>query len=135
VRLVGKGGSLVLERSDIGPPGTPAERDILVNITVDSGGFAAAGQSWIVDAAWSGFLSQVRRLEACRQGRATLESASPGDLQLELFSTDSVGHLAVRGQVRKRTTEKFELLLQFAFAFEPDQLPRILAELETFGPR
>jgi len=40
-----------------------------------------------------------------------------------------------QGQVRRRTTENFELLLQFAFAFEPDELPRVLAELETFGPR
>jgi hypothetical protein len=133
VRLVGKGGSLALEQSDIGPPGTPADRDVLVNITVDSSGCAAAGQSWIVEAAWSGFLSQLRRLEARRQRRATLESASPGDLHLELFSTDSVGHMAVRGQVRRRTAEKVELLLQFAF--EPDQLPLILSELEAFGPR
>lgn len=106
MKLVGKDGSILLERSEVGPPGTPADRDLLVNITVDTQGFAAADQSWVVDAAWSGFLAELRTLEARRQGHATLESASPRDLRL-----------------------------QFAFAFEPDELPRVLAELERFGRR
>jgi hypothetical protein len=133
MKLVGKDGSLVVERSEVGPPGTPADRDLLVNITVDARGFAAADQSWVVDADWNGFLAELRELEERRQGHATLESASPGDLRLEFFSTDSAGHMAVQGQVRRRTTEDLELLLRFAFAFEPDEVPRVLAELESLG--
>jgi hypothetical protein len=133
VKLTGREGSLVLECAEIGPRGTPADEDVLVNITVDAQGFAAADQSWIVGAAWNGFLAQLRKLEARRQGGATLESASPDDLQLEFFSTDSAGHMAVKGQVHRRKIGGFKLLLQFGFAFEPDELPRILAELETFG--
>jgi hypothetical protein len=133
VKIVGKDGSLVLERSEIGSPGTPADRDILLNVTVDAGGFAAVDQSWIVDRDWTGFLAELRQLDARRQGRATLESASPGDLRIEFFSTDSAGHMAIRGQVRRPTGENFELRLQFGFAFEPDALPRILSELEGLG--
>jgi hypothetical protein len=133
VKLAGRNGSLILERSDVGPPGTPGDRDLLLNITVDARGFAAADQSWIVDAAWEGFIGQLRTVEARRQGRAILDSASPGDLHLEIFSTDSAGHMAVQGQVRWRTPENFELLLRFGFAFEPDELPRVLAELEGLG--
>jgi hypothetical protein len=135
VKLVGKDGSIVLEPSEVGPPGTPADRDVLLNITVEAQGFAATDQSWIVDAAWNGFLAELRILEARRQGHATLESASSEDLRLQFFSTDSAGHMAVKGQLRRRTTEDFELRLQFAFAFEPDQLPRVLSELERFGRR
>ena len=126
-------GWLVLEQSEVGPAGRPADRDVLLNISVDAKGFAAADQSWIVEADWNSFLAELRRLEARRQGRAILNSASPEDLVLDFFSTDSSGHMAVKGQVRRRTTEEFELLLRFEFAFEPDDLPRVLAELETFG--
>lgn len=81
------------------------------------------------------FLDELRTLEGCRQGHATLESASPEDLRLDFLSTDSAGHMAVKGQVRRRTAEDFALQLQFAFAFEPDELPRVLMELESFARR
>lgn len=135
MKLVGEDGSLVIERSEIGPPGTPADRDILLNVTVEAAGFAAADQSWIVESAWNGFLAELRHLEARRKGRATLESASPDDLRVEFFSTDRAGHMAVKGQVRRRTPEGFELRLEFAFAFEPDVLPRVLSEVAALGPR
>jgi hypothetical protein len=106
-----------------------------MNVTVEAGGFAAADQSWVVGTDLDGFLRELRTLDARRQGRATLESASPGDLKLEFFSTDSAGHMAVKGQVRRRTGEQAELLLQFAFAFEPDELPRVVAELQGLGRR
>lgn len=133
MNLVGNDGSLILERSELGAPGTPADQDILLNITVESGGFAAADQSWITAEDWKGFLSELRTLDTRRQGMATLIAASPEDLRLEFLSTDPAGHMAVRGQVRRRTAEKFELKLQFAFAFDPDELPRLLRELEGFG--
>ena len=48
---------------------------------------------------------------------------------------DRAGHMAVQGQVRRRTMERFELQLRFGFAFEPDELPRILRELEAITQR
>ena len=134
MKLVGNGGWLELERSEFGPSGTPADRDILLNITVDVRGFAAADQSWVVEGDWTGFLAALGILEVRRQGRAKLDSASPGDLRLEFFSTDSAGHMAVSGQVRKVTSDGIELMLQFGFAFEPDALPRLLSELQGLGP-
>jgi len=133
MKLAGRDGSLILERSELGPPGTPADHDVLVNITVDAKGFAAADQSWVVAGDWRKFLDEMRSLAASRQGRAVLDSASPGDLRLEFFSTDSAGHMAVKGQVRRRSARDLELLLGFGFAFEPDELPRVLTELEMLG--
>jgi hypothetical protein len=135
VKLAGREGALVLECSELGPPGPPGARDVRVIITVDAGGFSAGHHGWIVDEAWRGFLAGMRRLEAQRQGRAVLRSASPGDLELEFFSTDAAGHMAVKGQVRRRVPRGFDFLLQFGFAFEPDQLPQVLMELETFCPQ
>ena len=133
MKLIGNHGTLVLDRSEVGAPGTPADGDILLNITVESGGFAAADQSWITAPDWKGFLSGLRALETRRQGAATLIAASPEDFRLELFSTDPAGHMAVRGHVRRRTTERFELKLKFGFSFGPDELPRVLRELEDLG--
>jgi hypothetical protein len=113
-------------------PGTPADDDLLLSITVDASGFTAADQSWIVAQEWNDFLSELRTLEERRQGRATLVAASPEDLRLEFFSTDRLGHMAVRGQVRRMITEQFELQLRFAFPFEPDELPRNFRELAGF---
>lgn len=135
MKLDGQDGSLVLERSELGPPGMPADRDILLNVTLDAAGFVAADQSWIVESDRNRFLAEFRSLEARRQGRATLESAAPEDLRLGFFSTDSTGHMAMSGQVRRRTTEDFEIRLRFAFSFEPDTLPRVLSELQSLSPR
>jgi hypothetical protein len=135
MKLSGEGGTLVLERSDVGAPGTPADGDVLVNVAVDAGGFAAADQSWIVRDAWRGFIAELRELESSRRGSATLIAASPEDLRLEFFATDRAGHMGVRGQVARRTTERFDLLLRFGFSFGPDELPRILRQLEAFTER
>jgi hypothetical protein len=132
MKLVGDYGTLILERSELGAPGTPADKDILLNITVESGGFAASDQSWITGQEWVAFLSGIQTLELRRRGVATLIAASPEDLRIEFFSTDAAGHMAVRGQVRRSTMEEFELKLQFGFAFSPDELPRVLRELQEF---
>ena len=39
----------------------------------------------------------------------------------------------MKGQVRRVTIERFELQLRFGFAFEPDELPRLLRELQAFA--
>jgi len=135
MKLLGNNGSLVLELSELGPVGEQAEEDILLNVTVDASGFSASDQSWVIAKAWSVFLGQLRALEQTRQGRATLIAASPEDLRLEFFSTDRAGHMAVQGQIRRQTTERFELQLRFGFDFEPDQLPRVLRELEGITQR
>lgn len=135
MKLLGNNGTLVLDVSELDAADPQADEDVLLNVTVDASGFAAMDQSWVTAKAWAGFLGELRALEQQRQGRATLVGASPEDLQLEFFSTDRAGHMAVQGQVRRQTTERFELQLRFAFAFEPDELPRILLELEAITQR
>ena len=102
------------------------------NVTVDARGFAAADQNWVVRSDWDEFLSELRNLESRRQGSAALVGASPEELRSEFFSIDSAGHMAVRGQVRRPTIEGYDLELRFGFMFAPDELPRVLRELEEF---
>ena len=135
MRLECERGFLELERSGLGEPATPSDEDVLLNVTVQASSYSAADQIWMVKSDWDRFLGELRTLEKRRQGRAVLEGASPQDLRLEFFSTDSAGHMAVQGQVRRMTNERFDLQLQFGFAFEPDELPRLLRELEGFTQR
>ncbi len=126
-------GVLELNRSTFESDGMPTDEELLLNVTVEVAGFAARDQNWIVATDWERFMVDLRTLERNRQGSATLLGASPDELRIEFFSTDRLGHMAVRGQVGRRTMERFELLLRFGFAFEPDELPRVLRELEALG--
>jgi len=91
MKLESEGGFLEISRSDVGPPGTPGDGDLLLNVSTTVGSYAAADQSWVVAADWDGFLGELRTLEARRQGRAVLMGASPDDLTIEFFATDLRG--------------------------------------------
>ncbi len=127
-RAGNRAGSLRLEAADLGPTGTPGAEDILLNMTASVGGYAAADQVWIPRSEADIFLAQLATLDRDRRGAARLRGATPEEFELTFYSTDRVGHLAVRGHVRQVTPEGYELALRFAFGFEPDQLPRILDE-------
>ena len=62
-----------------------------------------------------------------RKGEAVFESLSPGELHLQIFSIDSVGHMGIRGttgfQVFKGT-DLFPHSVTFGFEFDPSQLER-----------
>jgi hypothetical protein len=77
------------------------------------------------------FVTELRRLDGRRQGQATLSGASPEDLRLQFYSTDSLGHMAIRGHLGWNNPYGFLLQLQFGFAFEPDRLPSLLKYFET----
>jgi hypothetical protein len=114
--------SVELEVSELGPSSTPADRDLLLNVTVAIGGYRAADQVWIVDAGFDRFLTELSELERTRRGRAALEAASPEDFRLSIEVVDAAGHIAIRGQVSDRTPDGFRLSLSFGFTFDPGQL-------------
>jgi hypothetical protein len=59
--------------------------------------FTAEGLRWVELRALVAFSEQLRVLEERRQGSASLESMSPGELQLQIRSTDRAGHMAAIG--------------------------------------
>ena len=130
--LTGKEGLLELQRAELGEQDAPAESDILLNVTVEVAGYSAADQSWVVAEEWNRFLTELRLLDQRRQGRAVVVGASPDDLRLEFYSTDSAGHMAVRGRVGWHKPDNHFLQLRFGFPFEPDLLPGVVQALNAF---
>jgi hypothetical protein len=117
MRITGEDGLLELEPFEIGPPGTPAESDLRLSVTVKMDGYSAADECWVIAGQWDTFLKELRELDHRRQGRAVVIAASPDDLQLEFYSTDSAGHMAVRGYVGWHKPNSHFLQLRFGFSF------------------
>jgi hypothetical protein len=132
MRLIGREGLLELQSSVAGAQDTPGESDILLNVTVEASSYSAADQSWVVADEWDRFLTELATLDERRQGRAFVEGASPDDLRLEFYSTDSVGHMAVKGHLGWRKPDGHLLQLRFGFSFERDLLPSVVRELRAF---
>jgi len=131
IRIEGDNSFLELDRSELGPPGTPGDRDVLFNIGANVSGYAAVDQAWVAEHDLDRFVEELRDLEQRRKGNAVLAGASPDDLRLEFHSTDSIGHMAVRGHVGWNHPSGFLLQLKFGFSFEPDLLPKLLRYFET----
>lgn len=128
-----KGQLLAIERSSFGEPGTPADRDLLLNVSVKVHGYSAADQAWIAAQDWRGFLAELRGLEKVRRGHATLRAASPRDLNLVIKAIDHAGHMAVSGFLGRDTPDGFAQKLEFGFAFDPGMLPTVVRELDELG--
>jgi hypothetical protein len=122
---------LELEVMEFGAATTPAQGDVLLSVTVRTGRYAASDHSWVIRTDLDRFLRELHALDHRRQGKATLLSPSPDGLLLEFYSTDSAGHMALRGQLGRTDPDGFLSQLRFGFAFEPDNLPSIRAYFET----
>jgi hypothetical protein len=132
MKIIGEKGLLEVNLANFVNQGTPGECDVLLNVTAQVWSYSAADQSWVVGDAWCRFLAELGTLEERRQGSAVLEGASPDDLRLEFYSTDSVGHMAVKGHLGQHKTDGNVLMFQFHLSFEPDLLPEVVRTLRAF---
>ena len=112
------------------PNGLPTAGDIQISVTVQSQGFAGHGSAWIEAPKLRAFVSQLRQLETSRRGTAEVESMSPGQFRLRLFSTDSLGHMALVGRLSRG-----EHALEFQFEFDPGLLPEVAQRFEAIAGR
>jgi hypothetical protein len=124
---------LTIERSGFGEAGTPADEDLLLNVTIVVGGYSAADQAWVVADDWREFMREIRSLETTRQGQATLNGASPQDIQLVFRATDSAGHMAVSGFVGWNSPDGFYQKCEFGFAFDAGMLSNLVRELSALA--
>lgn len=131
MRIEGDNSFLEFERSEVGPPNTRDYEEVLLNVSAKVAGYSAADQVWLWGGDLDRFVEELRALERHRKGNAVLAGASPDELRLEFYSTDSVGHMAVKGQVGWNHPSSFLLQFQFGFNFEPDVLPSLLKYFET----
>jgi hypothetical protein len=62
IRLEGDNSFLELNRSELVPPGTPDDRDVLLNISVGVSGYSAADQAWVPERDLDRFVEELRHL-------------------------------------------------------------------------
>lgn len=100
--------------------------DLLVIVDVQTRGFTARIDTWVLGGAWRAFCEQLAVLASRRHGEATVESVSPRELRLTVRATDRAGHMAIEGLVGYRGA-RGDVLLSFSpMAFDPSILPDLV---------
>ena len=100
--------------------------DLLILARVQTAGFTAEVDSWFLRPQWDAFYCELTQLEKARQGNASLEAISPGELKLELQSTDRAGHMAIGGMIG---TDMGNSCVRMTFSpvpFDPSSLPSLV---------
>lgn len=98
--------------------------DLLITVRVQTTGFTAVVDTWIARGSWDSFCDGLAELEKTRQGKTSLESISPGELELSVRSTSRAGSMAIEGLVGTRT--RSEVRMAFSpLPFCPTALPEL----------
>jgi len=104
--------------------------DAYITIDVLSEGFAGQNDLWVLGQAFSEFCASLVSLESSLKGEAVLESISPNELKLRIFSANNRGLLAIEGNTGYEVQGQegsFWHSVSFGFTFEPQQLTKALA--------
>jgi hypothetical protein len=126
----------VTERMPAGTPGAGDSRfTVRVRMTGGETSFRAESWAWVERGVLAEFARQLRQLEDLRQGSASLESMSPGELELDIRSLDPAGHMGVFGQVAHScyggAGGPHRSEVAFGLAFCPSELPALVREFEA----
>jgi hypothetical protein len=103
----------------------PSHGDSYVTVAISSNGFSGHNDLWVFHSSLQSFCRNLIRLEADRKGVATLESISPDELILTVFSVNSRGHIGVKGMTGyniQSENSSFNHSVSFGFEFDPSQL-------------
>lgn len=110
------------------PEHLPTPGDTEFTVTVEAEGFYGSGSAWVEAERLNIFVEELQKLEANRSGVAELVSMSPDRFRLRVQVIGSAGHTLAEGRIANR-----QQTLEFRFAFDPDQLPALLAEFAAFA--
>jgi hypothetical protein len=128
------GERLALDRADVGPPGTPGDSDLLLNVSVSVGGYTANDQCWVTSGDWEAFVVELKEIERTRRGTAVLRGASEEEFEIRFTVIDSSGHTGVSGFLVWRSSEQFSQRLEFGFPFDPGLLATTQRGLVALSP-
>lgn len=110
---------------------------VSIRVTAMGAVFSADAPVWVSLPQILLFATQLRALDEHRDGAAILESISPGEMRLELRSTDTLGHMAAVGQVGRwshRAGGSLNwLALTFTISLDPSNLSDFTAEFEQLA--
>jgi hypothetical protein len=81
--------SLEITFREMGPPGTPGELDLGLNVAVACGTFSGRNEGvWVQGSDWNQFARDLTELEQTRKGGAIISAMSPHELRLRIFAAD-----------------------------------------------
>lgn len=103
----------------------PSYGDAHITIAVHSNGFSGRNDVWVMAEEFRKFCISLVRLEKNRKGEAALNSISPGELDLKIYSKDCLGHLAV-SVTTGCSVANIHHSVTFGFEFEPAQLVKAI---------
>jgi hypothetical protein len=94
----------------------------LVSIKAENEGFCGSNNVWFQLDQYKSFIDELKILEDKRQGKASLESMSPGEFKVIIESFDSSGHLILRYQISKNVpqTNQIQIIFFVSGGFELD---------------
>lgn len=99
--------------------------------------FTTESLCWVELRALVAFAEQLRVFAERRQGSAVLESMSPGELRMEVCTTDRAGPVAVIGQVGRwlgaGRGEPYWSAVAFRVPFCPSELPALVREFSALA--
>ena len=101
----------------------PSYGDAYLSIKVHSNGYSGTNDLWVSSNELKDFCISLVKLEKDRKGETNLVSISPNELELKIYSTDSSGHMAVKGTTGYEMAN-FKHSVAFGFEFDPSQLVR-----------
>lgn len=103
--------------------------DYQMSVEASSYEYRGVASAYVSAEELSAFKSSLIALEEKRQGKATLASISPGEVDITVCSIDKLGHMGVLGKLQSRVYSAngvFNNALQFEFEFDPFSLPRFV---------
>jgi hypothetical protein len=103
----------------------PSHGDAYVTIEISSNGFSGHNDLWVSYSSIRSFCKNLIHLEAVRKGETILESISPGELHIKVFSVNSRGHMGILGTTGysiQNENSRFNHSVSFGFEFDPSQL-------------
>ena len=113
--------------------GIDAGGSVRARVRLKGHGFEGSNRSVYFDReAIKGFRAELEQLERNRQGNASLISLSPGECVFTIGAVDRLGHIHVKGAVRKvvlRFGEIDHFECRLRFEIDPTRLPHLLREL------
>jgi hypothetical protein len=109
--------------------GGQTSAEVWALVKVHAGEFNAELASCVARPDWEQFLADLAMLEVVRRGQAILRSAISTELMLRVYASDSVGHMAIDGQLQRKDQPGEPALTFTGIAFDPSALAGLLREL------
>jgi hypothetical protein len=120
----------VAEKGTVGIP-----YECMLSIKAQSDSFSGHSSTWVDGIDMQTFIEELKNLDKNLQGKATLSSESPGELDIEIKPVDTLGHFVFQLMIGKTTfiqSEVCEEKVMIAFPFESQSVSMVCGSLANY---